>query len=69
MIDRDKLLRDLMRELGRKGGKVRSRAKTEAARRNARLPRRKLCKGCEAELTQTDRQAGYCTQCQQPIGG
>jgi ribosomal protein S30 len=67
-IDADELRR-VMSALGRKGGKVRSQAKTEAARRNARLPRRRLCRQCQTELTQTDKQAGHCTQCQQPIGG
>jgi len=29
--------------------------------------RRDYCPACKAELTSTDREAGYCTQCYQPI--
>lgn len=39
--------------------------------RNGRPPRkpspRRYCPSCEASVTSTDEQAGYCTNCQQPL--
>ncbi len=65
-IDKD-LLRQLMSQLGKRGGQAKSQAKTDAARRNAGKPRRRLCKGCQAELTSADREMGACTQCRTAI--
>jgi uncharacterized paraquat-inducible protein A len=63
MIDR-KTLSKVMSQLGRKGGQARSPAKTRAVRLNAG---RRYCKGCQAEITSADREAGCCTQCQYPV--
>jgi len=63
-------LRRIMAALGRKGGRAKSKAKTEAARRNAKQPRRRksdLCAKCDALLTEVDKAAQCCTQCSQPI--
>ncbi len=62
MIDA-KTLRKIMQRLGARGGKARSEAKTAAARANARKPRRRLCRGCDCQLTSADKEAGKCTQC------
>jgi hypothetical protein len=59
-------LRRIMAALGRKGGRAKSKAKTEAARRNAKQPRRcksDLCAKCGCLLTEVDKAAQRCTQC------
>jgi hypothetical protein len=57
------LVHAAMSMLGKRGGSKSSKRKTEAARRNARKPRRRLCRGCQGELTSADRAALACTQC------
>lgn len=61
-----KELRRVMSALGKIGGSKSSDRKTRAARKNAKRPRPmrwKLCPNCEGGLSETDKQAGYCTQC------
>lgn len=57
------ILRAHFAALGRQGGKSTSQAKQAAARRNGAKAKRRYCKGCGAELTTADREAGACTQC------
>lgn len=38
------------------------------ARTKGRITKRLLCPGCKAELTATDIDAGYCTQCGLKLG-